>query len=46
LAVNQEAQEKLYAEVKRVVGDKNKPITTGHLAELSYLKNCLKEGFR
>ncbi|ELU08502.1 hypothetical protein CAPTEDRAFT_30137, partial [Capitella teleta] len=46
LATNPEVQDKVYEEVLRVVGIKTKEITSGHLEELSYLKSCIKEGFR
>ena len=44
LAVNQRVQEKLYEEVKTIVGDK--PINPNDISKMQYLKAFLKEAFR
>ena len=44
LAVNQQVQEKLYEEVKTIVGDK--PINPNDISKMQYLKAFLKEVFR
>ncbi|KAI1290278.1 Ecdysone 20-monooxygenase [Halotydeus destructor] len=46
LAANPNVQEKLYAELISVIGDKNEPITAEHLSRTPYLKACVKESFR
>ena len=45
LAMNQDKQERLYEEIKRVVGD-SQVLTKEHIAQMSYLKACLKESHR
>ena len=40
-----EVQEKLYAEIKSVLGDSRHP-TAEHLAAMPYLKGCVMEAFR
>ena len=45
LAVNPEAQEKVYKEIKQV-DPKEGEITAEMLGRMSYLKACVKEGFR
>ncbi|KAK7086328.1 hypothetical protein SK128_002127 [Halocaridina rubra] len=46
LAKNPECQAKLQAEIDKVLGDHQGPITTKHLGQLSYLKAVLKESLR
>ena len=45
LAINQDKQAKLYEEIQRVVGD-SPNLTKEHLAQMSYLKACLRESHR
>lgn len=45
LALNPDKQAKLYDEVHRVLGD-NKVMTQEHLAQMTYLKACIKESQR
>ena len=46
IANNVEAQEKLQQEVDELAPDKNAPITAEMINNASYLKACVKEGFR
>jgi len=46
LASNPDKQQKLYEEVMQLAPDKNSPITHEVLQRASYLKACIKEGFR
>jgi len=46
LASNPDKQQKLYEEVMQLAPDKNSPITYEVLQRASYLKACIKEGFR
>ena len=46
LAKNPEVQEKLTAEVDRLAPDPAQPITAEMINHATYLKACLKEGFR
>ncbi|XP_071144222.1 probable cytochrome P450 CYP44 [Mytilus edulis] len=45
LAFHQEKQQKLYQEIQTVVGD-SKHLTKEHLAQMSFLKACIKESQR
>lgn len=45
LATNPEKQAALHEEIQRVVGDSN-VLTKEHIAQMSYLKACLKESHR
>lgn len=45
IAMNPDKQQQLYQEIQRVVGDSNS-LTKEHLAQMSYLKACVKESFR
>ncbi|CAC5413945.1 CYP49A [Mytilus coruscus] len=45
IAVNQDKQAKLFDEIKKVVGNSPK-LTKEHLANMSYMKACLKESHR
>nr|WPM94883.1 cytochrome p450 314A1a [Polyphagotarsonemus latus] len=45
IASNPEVQNKLYLEIKNVLG-KNKNVESDHLKKLKYLKACVKESFR
>lgn len=45
LALHQEKQQKLYHEIQTVVGDSTH-LTKEHLAQMSYLKACIKESQR
>lgn len=45
LALNPEKQDRLYQEIKETMGDEN-TLTKEHLAEMSYLKACVKESQR
>jgi cytochrome P450 len=45
LAINQDKQAKLYEEIQRVVGG-SPNLTKEHLAQMSYLKACLRESHR
>ncbi|XP_076083972.1 1,25-dihydroxyvitamin D(3) 24-hydroxylase, mitochondrial-like [Mytilus galloprovincialis] len=45
LAFHQEKQQKLYQEIQTVVGD-SKHLTKEHLAQMSFLKGCIKESQR
>ena len=46
LAVNPDKQETLYSTIRRVMPDKEEPITDEVLGKCQYLKACIKEGFR
>lgn len=46
LATRPEEQEKLHAELVRVLPDPNTPLTAKHLEECHYLKAFIKEVFR
>ena len=46
LASNPDKQEKLYEEIMQLAPDKNSPITYEVIQKASYLKACIKEGFR
>ena len=46
LASNPDKQQKLYEEVMQLAPDKQSPITYEVLQRASYLKACIKEGFR
>ena len=45
MAVNPEAQETLYEEIKSVVGERTQP-TPEDLSKMPYLKGCVMESFR
>ncbi|XP_071131339.1 probable cytochrome P450 12a5, mitochondrial [Mytilus edulis] len=45
LAVNQDKQSNLFEEIKKVVGN-SQTLTKEHLANMSYMKACLKESHR
>ena len=45
MARNPEVQEKLYTEIKSVLGDRTRP-TPEDLAKMPYLKGCMLESFR
>ena len=45
MAVNPEAQERLYEEIKSVVGERAQP-TPEDLSKMPYLKGCVMESFR
>jgi Cytochrome P450 len=46
LSANQDKQEILYQELKRLMPDPSKPITTEVLNEMKYLRACIKESMR
>ncbi|KAL1505572.1 hypothetical protein ABEB36_005108 [Hypothenemus hampei] len=46
LATRQEQQEKLYQELKRILPDKNEPLTSEKLNDMVFLKAFVKEVFR
>lgn len=46
LARNPDKQAKLAAEIDRIAPDKTAPITGKQIESASYLKACVKEGFR
>jgi cytochrome P450 len=46
LSENQEKQEKLRHELKRVMPNPNAPITAEMLNEMKYLRACIKESMR
>jgi len=46
LSENQEKQEKLRQELKRVMPNPDSPITAEMLNEMKYLRACIKEGMR
>jgi len=46
LASNPNKQDKLYEEIMQIAPDKRAPITYEVLQKASYLKACIKEGFR
>jgi hypothetical protein len=46
LAKKQQVQQKLYEEIVRLMPDKKSPVTYDMLQQSSYLKACIKEGFR
>jgi len=46
LSENQDKQEKLHQELKKIIPDPNMPITTEMLSEMKYLKACIKESMR
>lgn len=46
LAKNHDKQEKLFDELKRLLPDKNSPITADKLNEMKYMKACIKESMR
>ena len=46
LASNPDKQEKLYEEIMQLAPDKHSPVTYEVLQRASYLKACIKEGFR
>jgi hypothetical protein len=46
LAKNPDKQQKLFEEIQQYVPDKNQPVTSSILNELSYLKACIKESMR
>jgi len=46
LSENQEKQEKLRQELKRVMPNPDSPITSEMLNEMKYLRACIKEGMR
>ena len=46
LAANPEKQERLREEVKRLTTDPSAPVTAAMINKASYLKACIKEGFR
>ena len=45
MAQNPEAQERLYEEIKSVVGEGHEP-TPEDLSKMPYLKGCVLESFR
>uniref|UniRef100_A0AAT9UTT2 Cytochrome P450 3638D2 n=1 Tax=Maconellicoccus hirsutus TaxID=177089 RepID=A0AAT9UTT2_MACHI len=45
-AMNPEAQEKAYNEIKTVFGDDERPVQTEDMTKLIYLEQCMKETFR
>ncbi|XP_068083417.1 probable cytochrome P450 49a1 [Anabrus simplex] len=46
LARNQDKQEKLFQELKRVLPSKDEPLTSSKLEEMKYLRACIKESMR
>jgi len=46
LASNPDKQQKLYEEIMELTPDKRSPITYEVMQKASYLKACIKEGFR
>ncbi|CAB3372379.1 Hypothetical predicted protein [Cloeon dipterum] len=46
LSANQEKQEKLYEELKRLLPDPSTPITNEMLDEMKYMRACIKESAR
>jgi cytochrome P450 len=46
LSCNQNKQEKLYKELKRLLPDPSVPLTTETLNEMRYLRACIKESMR
>jgi len=46
LSANQEKQEKLHQELKKILPDPGIPITSEMLNEMKYLRACLKESMR
>ena len=46
LASNPDKQQKLYEEIMQLAPDKHSPITYEVIQKASYLKACIKEGFR
>jgi len=46
LASNPDKQQKLYEEIMQLAPDKQSPITYEVLQRATYLKACIKEGFR
>lgn len=46
LANNPDVQEKLFKEIKTVLGSQDSQITGQHLNKMTYLKACIKESFR
>jgi len=46
LAANADKQAKLYTEVQNIAPDQNSPITEEIIQKASYLRACIKEGFR
>ena len=45
MAKNPEAQEKLYEQIRSVLGDRTEP-TPEDLSNMPYLKGCMMESFR
>ena len=45
MAKNPDAQEKLYQEIKSVLGDRTEP-TPEDISKMPYLKGCVMESFR
>lgn len=46
LAKNPRCQQKLYNEVRQVLGDGSEPITPEKMDQLKYTKACMKEALR
>lgn len=46
LSQNEDKQEKLFAELKKALGNKDSRITPATLEQLPYLKACIKETLR
>jgi cytochrome P450 len=46
LSQNQDKQEKLFAELKRALSEKDSRITPATLEQMPYLKACIKETLR